>query len=100
MTAPSCRWTSAWAKRWRLLWNPKRESLTWPGEVKRTMPLPESALYDREKDESTDVSGAHPEIVKELQAAAERDQKEHAAGTHLSTEARRLLQQAGYLDDH
>jgi arylsulfatase A-like enzyme len=88
--------------RWKLLWNPKREPLTWPGEVKRSLPLPEMLLFDRNQDpdEKNDLSAAHPEVVAELRAAAERDQKEHAAGTHLSTEARRLLQQAGYLDDH
>jgi arylsulfatase A-like enzyme len=86
-------------RRWKLLWNPRHEMLTWPGEVKRVMPLPELALFDREKDENTDVSAAHPETVQELLAAAERDREEHAAGTHLSTEARRLLQQAGYLDE-
>jgi arylsulfatase A-like enzyme len=89
--------------RWRLLWNPKREPLSWPGEVQRALPLPALALFDRAADpgETHDVSAAHSDVVAALQKAAERDSADRAAGAgaHLSSEARRLLQQAGYLDD-
>ncbi len=88
--------------RYRLLWNPQKEPLTWPGELKRALPLPALALYDRETDpnERKDISADHPDIVKALRSAAERDFSEHdSQATHLSTEARRLLREAGYLDD-
>jgi arylsulfatase A-like enzyme len=86
--------------RWKLLWNPKKESLGWPGELQRSGPLPEVALYERLSDETKDVSSEHPDVVAQLKKAAEEDRASHSVGgTHLSTEARRLLQQAGYLDE-
>jgi arylsulfatase A-like enzyme len=90
-------------RRWKLLWNPAREPLSWPGELSRTWPLPEIALFDRQNDpnETNDVSAQYPDVVKELRLAAEADRERHAlsASSKLSTEARRLLQQAGYLDE-
>jgi len=85
--------------RYELFWNPAREPLAWPGELPLTLPLPALGLWDRARDraEEHDLSADEPLIVGTLRAEAEADRG--AAAPQLSTEARQLLQQAGYADD-
>jgi arylsulfatase A-like enzyme len=82
-----------------LLWNPRGEPLDWQGEIHRTLPLPAVGLYNRaaDPDEQHDLSAAEPATVEAMRALAERAGRGETI--KLSTEARRLLQQAGYAGD-
>ncbi len=85
--------------RYELLYNPKSERLAWPGELTRTYPLPAIGLWDRVADpnEEHDLSAEKPEITAALRAQAEAHPG--AAAPALSSEARQLLQQAGYAEE-
>jgi len=87
-------------ERYALLWNPTGEPLAWPGELARTVALPRVALFDRVADPgfTRDLTAERPLVVGALRAAATAARDPRAAAT-LSTEARQLLMQAGYLDE-
>lgn len=88
--------------RYKLLWNPAGEQLEWPGELKLKKPLPRLGLYRPREDpgEVHDLSSAEPLVAAELMPAAEAKSARGQTPVRLSTEARQLLQQAGYADDN
>jgi hypothetical protein len=88
-------------ERYALLWNPSGEPLAWPGELARTVPLPRVALFDRAADPGffRDVAAERPLVLGALRVTATSGGQTTGATPSLSTEARQLLMQAGYLDE-